>query len=252
MYSNSSAFLGGNSQRPGGQQYGGSPLNNGMPGGQQQQSPFAPQPTGFGQQNLQQQYTGYPMQVQPTGMPQHPQPTGMPQYPQPTGMPQQPFQQQQYTGYPGQAQQPQQSFQNPLPSIPPQFQQQFQAQQQQQPPSQGPQPSQSNTFSSSPQHSLGSQQQPAPMKPQPTGFTEMAASFHTGGVARAQNRPTEMRMTNKIPNIRLSFITAQDQAKFETLFKSTVGDNSATMSGEKARDLLLRSRLDGDSLSQIW
>ncbi|KAM4054740.1 cytoskeletal-regulatory complex EF hand domain-containing protein [Hirsutella rhossiliensis] len=248
MYSNSSAFLGGNSQRPGGQQYGGSPLNNGMAGGQQQQSPFAPQPTGFGQPNLQQQYTGYPMQAQPTGMPMQAQPTGMPQ---------QPFQQQQYTGYPGQAQQTQQSFQNPMPSIPPQFQQQFQQQQQQQqqqppPPPPGPPLSQSNTFSSLPQQSSGPPQPPAPMKPQPTGFTEMAASFQTGAAARTPDRPTETKMTNKIPNIRLSFITAQDQAKFETLFKSAVGDNSTTMSGDKARDLLLRSRLDGDSLSQIW
>ncbi|EQL01364.1 polyA nuclease [Ophiocordyceps sinensis CO18] len=253
MYSNSSAFLGGNSQRPGGQQYGGSPLHNAMAGGQQQQqqSPFAPQPTGFGQQNLQQQYTGYPMQAQPTGMPQQAQPTGMPQQVQPTGMPQQPFQQQQYTGYPGQAQQPQQSFQNPMPSIPPQFQQQFQAEQQQQP-FLDQRLSQSSAFSSLPQQSSGPPQPPASMKPQPTGFTEMAASFHSGGAAQVPDRLAETKITNKIPNIRLSFITAQDQAKFETLFKSAVGDNSTTMSGDKARDLLLRSRLDGDSLSQIW
>lgn len=88
------------------------------------------------------------------------------------------------------------------------------------------------------------------MKPQPTGFTEMAASFHTGGAAKPQGRRAEK--TNKIPNIRLSFITAQDQSKFETLFKSAVGDSSTTMSGDKARDLLLRSRLDGDTLSHIW
>lgn len=83
----------------------------------------------------------------------------------------------------------------------------------------------------------------------------MASSFQTGGsssgaAAASQNqRPAK---TNKIPNIRLSFITAQDQGRFETLFKSAVGESSATMSGEKARDLLLRSKLDGDSLSQIW
>lgn len=199
---------------------------------QQQPGPFAPQPTGFGQQPLQQQYTGYPMQNQQ----------------------QQPLQQQ-FTGFPGQ----QQNFQSsapPMPSIPPQFQQQFQQQQQQQqqlPQSssfQGMQPSQQPTgFSSSPQP-LGGPSQP-PMKPQPTGFNEMAASFQTGGAA-PQTRKTEIKPTNKIPNIRLSFITAQDQSKFETLFKSAVGESSTTMSGEKARDLLLRSRLDGDSLSHIW
>ncbi|KAJ6446375.1 Pre-mRNA-splicing factor cwf14 [Purpureocillium lavendulum] len=247
MYSNSNAFLGGNSQRPGGQQYG---FNSGLGGAQQptgqQPGPFAPQPTGFGQQPqqqqqqpIQQQYTGFPMQAQPTGFGQQPQ---------------QPALQQQYTGFPGQSQ-PQQSFQTgapPMPAIPPQFQQQFQQQQQQQQPS-SLQPQQQPTgFSSSPQQSSGPSQPPAPMKPQATGFSAMAASFHTGSASRPQERPVETKKTNKIPNIRLSFITAQDQAKFETLFKSAVGDKSTTMSGDKARDLLLRSRLDGDSLSHIW
>jgi actin cytoskeleton-regulatory complex protein PAN1 len=80
----------------------------------------------------------------------------------------------------------------------------------------------------------------------------MAASFQTGGTAKPKGRRTEAKASNKIPNIRLSFITAQDQAKFEMLFKSAVGDGQTTMSGDKARDLLLRSRLDGDSLSHIW
>ncbi|PHH76025.1 hypothetical protein CDD82_4166 [Ophiocordyceps australis] len=221
MYSNTNAFPGGNNQRPGGQQHGALPYNNGMAGGQQP-SPFGPQPTGFAQQPLQQQYTGFPMQTQPTGMGQAPL-------------------QQQFTGYPGQ----QQSFQTgapPMPSIPPQFQQHLQANQPQLQPQQ-PQQQQPPSALAPP---------PAPMKPQPTGFHEMAASFHTGPSVRPQDRQAEKKVTNKIPNIRLSFITAQDQAKFETLFKSAVGDNSTTMSGDKARDLLLRSRLDGDSLSQIW
>ena len=78
----------------------------------------------------------------------------------------------------------------------------------------------------------------------------MAASFQTGGSSAAP-RDTQPKKANKVPNVRLSFITAQDQAKFETLFKSAVGDD-ATLSGDKARDLLMRSRLDGDSLSHIW
>jgi hypothetical protein len=258
MYSNSNSYLGGgNSQRPGGQQYG-APFNN-MGGVQQQQqsgpqlgqqpSPFAPQPTGFsqqptgfGQQPLQQQYTGFPGQAPNQG-------------------PAQPLQQQ-YTGFPGQAQ-PQQSFQTgapPMPSIPAQYQQQFQQQQQQQPQPQHQQQQQTpqiqlpqqTGFSSSPGPSGGPSQPPVPMKPQATGFTEMAASFHTGGTAKPQGRRAPKQTTNKIPNIRLSFITAQDQAKFETLFKSAIGEGSTTMSGDKARDLLLRSRLDGDSLSHIW
>jgi hypothetical protein len=233
MYSNSNAFLGGNSQRPGQQQqqYGGGSFGN-MGAGQQQPgqqpSPFAPQPTGFGQAPLQQQYTGFPMQGQ--------------------GLQPQQHLQQQFTGFPGQQQQQpqqQQSFQTgapAMPSIPPQFQQQFQ-QQQQQP----------TGFSASPQQASGPSNPPAvPMKPQATGFTEMAASFQTGGTAKPRGRRPEKPQPNKIPNIRLSFITAQDQAKFETLFKSAVGDGGMTMSGEKARDLLMRSRLDGDSLSHIW
>ncbi|KAJ0309221.1 hypothetical protein COL5a_011736 [Colletotrichum fioriniae] len=281
MYSNSNAFLGGNSQRPGAQQYGGSSFGQ-QPGQQQQQqqpSPFAPQPTGFGQAPLQQQFTGYP------GMQQQQQPQQQaPQQLQP-----------QFTGFPGQAQ-PQQSFQTgapPMPSIPSQYQSQFQ-QQQQQPQQTGfpgqqqqPQPTgfaqqqqpQQTGFpqQQQPQQTGFAQQQqpqqtgfpqaqqpqptgfqsqqqtaaPTPIKPQATGFSQMAASFRTGGTPKpAGRRP---KSANKIPNIRLSFITAPDQSKFETLFKSAVGEGQATtMSGDKARDLLMRSRLDGDSLSHIW
>ncbi|KXH25822.1 hypothetical protein CNYM01_11629 [Colletotrichum nymphaeae SA-01] len=273
MYSNSNAFLGGNSQRPGAQQYGGSSFGQ-QPGQQQQQqqpSPFAPQPTGFGQAPLQQQFTGYP------GMQQQPQQQA-PQQLQP-----------QFTGFPGQAQ-PQQSFQTgapPMPSIPSQYQSQFQQQQQQQQQpqqtgfpgqqqQQQPQPTgfaqqqqpqqtgfpgqlqaQQTGFPQAQQPQptgFQSQQQtaaPTPIKPQATGFSQMAASFRTGGTPKpAGRRP---KSANKIPNIRLSFITAPDQSKFETLFKSAVGEGQATtMSGDKARDLLMRSRLDGDSLSHIW
>jgi actin cytoskeleton-regulatory complex protein PAN1 len=242
MYSNSNSFLGGtNNLRPGPQQYGNS--FGGQPQQQQQQQPgpFAPQPTGFGQAPLQQQYTGFPgMQPQATGMPQQQAPGGQLQ-PQYTGFPQAPAQQGFQTGAP------------PMPAIPQQFQQQFQ---QQQPQLQPPQQQQSAFPSVSPQAtsqpSGGLAPPPAaPMKPQPTGFSEMAASFQTGGTPKPKGR-REAKPSNKIPNIRLSFITAQDQAKFETLFKSAVGEGQTTMTGEKARDLLLRSRLDGDSLSHIW
>lgn len=239
MYSQSNSFLGGgNSFRPGSQpqpQYGNS---FGQPGQQpgQQPSPFAPQPTGYGQPQapLQQQYTGYPGLQQP--------------------QPQAPGQlQPQFTGFPGQAAPQQQPFQTgappPMPAIPQQFQQQFQQQQQQQQP-----PSSFNAApTQTPQQPPASQQPPpTPMKPQPTGFSQMAASFRTGGAPAATPSSAPAPKSNKIPNIRLSFITAADQVKFETLFKSAVGDNDTTMSGEKARDLLMRSRLDGDALSHIW
>lgn len=90
------------------------------------------------------------------------------------------------------------------------------------------------------------------MKPQPTGFSQMAASFQTGGPSTSSKDRRTEKSGSKIPNIRLSFITAQDQAKFETLFQSAVGNGQTTMSGDKARDILLRSRLDGEHLSHIW
>ncbi|RYP26039.1 hypothetical protein DL768_011849 [Monosporascus sp. mg162] len=250
MYSNSNSFLGGNSMRPGGpggpQQYGNSfGMGAGGAGQQQHQQPFAPQPTGFGQAPLNQQYTGFPgtqgMQPQQTGMPQQQPPQNLqPQY---TGFGQPPPQQAFQTGVP------------PMPQIPQQYQQQFNQQQQQQPQQQQQQFQPQPSFSSQPAQALPSTQQPQAqsIQPQPTGFSAMAASFKTGGGSDAQSKShaAKPKPANKIPNIRLSFITAQDQAKFETLFKSAVGDQM-TMSGEKARDLLLRSRLDGDSLSHIW
>jgi hypothetical protein len=181
-----------------------------------------PNPAGYGQATLQQQFTGYPMQAQPTGF-------------QPQQL------QQQQTGFPGQqnpsafgnVQAPQQqSFQTGAPPIP-QIPQQYQAQAQQQP-----------------------QPQPPPaapvQKPQPTGFAAMADSFKIAPpAAPARGRRASKSKGARIPSIRLSFITAQDQAKFETLFKSAVGDGQ-TLSGDKSRDLLMRSKLDGNSLSQIW
>ena len=82
----------------------------------------------------------------------------------------------------------------------------------------------------------------------------MAASFQSasGKPQQAQAQPQPPAKTNKIPSIRLSFITAQDQSQFEKLFSSAVGESSTTMSGDKARDLLVKSNLDGDTLSQIW
>ncbi len=200
MFSGSSSYLGGQTGRPGPQQFGSS---FSQPPAQPQPNAFAPQPTGFGQPQLQQQYTGYPVQGQPVGF-QQSQVT------------------QSYTGLPSQqyGQVPQQNFQA---GGPPQQQQQ----QQPQPP-------------------------PAPaQKPQPTGFSQMAASFQSAAPAKPKGRRTSKAATTRIPNIRLSFITAKDQAQFETLFKSAVG-NEQTLSGDKSRDILLRSGLDGDTLSQIW
>ncbi|KAK2768763.1 actin organization and endocytosis protein [Arachnomyces sp. PD_36] len=231
MYSNS--FLGGtNSARPGQQPPFGQqptmqqPYSGFQPQGQQQQQQqqpqggFAPQPTGFAG-GLQPQLTGYPPQQQQ----QQPQPTG--------------FQQPQYTGYPPQSQ-PQQQQQNipPVPPIPTQHQQQLPQQQQQQ---QQPQQQQQSHLSAP---------SPAHLHPQQTS-SQIAQSFQGSGPTQQQQQQPQQGHHSKIPNIRLSFITAQDQAKFEQLFKSAVGDGQA-LDGEKAKDLLLRSKLPGHDLSQIW
>jgi hypothetical protein len=221
MYSNSSAFLGGgNSARPGQQPSYGQQSSFLNPGQQQ--------PGGYGQpQPLQNQYTGYPGQ-----QPQYAQPTGQPgNYgQQPPQFGQQPLPAQ-YTGFPGQ--------QNPV-----------QTGFGQQPPSQQPpMPSQPSFQVSQP---TGAPPSAQPQRPQPTGMTssQMADSFRTTPSQPAPP-PKPSATGNKIPSIRLSFITAQDQAKFEQLFKSAVGNGTA-LSGDQARDILMRSKLNGNDLSDIW
>lgn len=213
MFSGSNSYLGGgNSARPGQPQYGQQQQSfQQQPGGFQ--GGVAPQPTGFGGAPMQQQFTGFPGQ--------------------PQGFGQQQPQQQQYTGFPGQQAQ--------------QFQQQQAPQQQ---PFQTGAPPQQSFQAGAPQQQ---QQPPAqPQRPQPTGMTsaQMADSFRGSSASQSVPPPVPAK-GSKIPNIRLSFITAQDQAKFEQLFKSAVGDAQA-LSGDQARDLLMRSKLPGDALGHIW
>ena len=56
--------------------------------------------------------------------------------------------------------------------------------------------------------------------------SQIAQSFQTTGRSQASS-PKHVQSGAKIPKIRLSFLTAQDQAKFEQLFKSAVGDGQA-------------------------
>ncbi|KAB8068341.1 hypothetical protein BDV29DRAFT_184708 [Aspergillus leporis] len=215
MYSSSNSFLGGaNSARPG-------------------QAPFMQQPS----------YSQFPQGQQPPQQQQHqtgfaPQPTGYgPQLsglggshlqPQPTGF--LPGQlQPQFTGFPGAASQQQQQ---------PGFQTSAQL----------PQFTGYPAKSQPPQLQVSSNTGLA-VRPVPQTSSAVADSFRDG--ASAAPPPPPKSSGSKIPNIRLSFITAQDQAKFEQLFKSAVGD-SQTISGEKAKELLLRSRLAGGDLSNIW
>ena len=163
----------------------------------------------------------------------------------------------QFTGYPGLGQQ--QSFQAP------------QQQQQQQPqytgyPQQNQQPSQNQLPQQQSFQTGQSLQQQA--NPQRTGQTssQIAQSFSSTPASQS-SAPQATASSSKIPKIRLSFLTATDQAKFEQLFKSAVGDGQAldgkplkkrylaetkNIIGEKVKDLLIRSKLPGIDLMRIW
>lgn len=213
MFSASNMYLGG---------------GNSARGGPQQQQQQQPPQGAFGQAPLQQQYTGYPV-------------GGL--QPQATGFPQQQPQQQQYGAFQQLPPAPT-GYQQPQPTG---FQQQQQQPQQQQ--QQLPQINMQQTGFQQPQQT--GFQPPQPMRPQATGLTsnDMANSFRASSSQAPP--PVPAKTGSKIPNIRLSFITAQDQAKFEQLFKSATGGSQA-LSGDKARDILLRSKLDGNDLAQIW
>ncbi|KAI4202891.1 MAG: hypothetical protein LQ350_002262 [Teloschistes chrysophthalmus] len=105
------------------------------------------------------------------------------------------------------------------------------------------------------QQQFQSGQQPLPQIPQKTGQTssQIAASFGPASSAQApqQSGHKHSNSSSKIPKIRLSFLTATDQAKFEQLFKSAVGKDQA-LDGEKVKELLVRSKLPGSDLAQIW
>ncbi|GBC07924.1 hypothetical protein RclHR1_00780004 [Rhizophagus clarus] len=54
-----------------------------------------------------------------------------------------------------------------------------------------------------------------------------------------------------IPNVRLSFITASDQTKFEELYAFGCSGGKY-LTGEGAKEILVKSKLDGETLAQIW
>lgn len=168
-----------------------------------------PGPPQYGQQSFssipQGQQQPAPFAPQPTGYggsSLQPQYTSYPPPPQQQNF-QAPPQQSQFTGYP--PPQPQSSFQNPPP-----LQQSF---------STGHIPLQQ-------------------AQPQKTGLTssQIAQSFQSAPASQ-QSAAKAAKASAKIPSIRLSFITASDQAKFEQLFKSAVGDGQA---------------LDGTMTIAIW
>ncbi|CCH63176.1 hypothetical protein TBLA_0J01820 [Henningerozyma blattae CBS 6284] len=93
-----------------------------------------------------------------------------------------------------------------------------------------------------PQHSGYYNNQPPPTKPlapTETGFIQQVA---------AEGINNDL----KIPPMRLSFITANDQSKFETLFRSQVQKGANAIEGPDCRKILMKSGLIPSQLAQIW
>ena len=125
----------------------------------------------------------------------------------------------------------------------------------QQPPQQQ-QPQQTGFYSQMPQQQLYPSQtfQPAPQMPQmtqplqsqPTGYLVTQPTGFAGAPSVVEN------VDLKIPAMRLSFITAEDQKKFEHLFRTAVPKGESTISGELALNIMLRSGLTPVTLADIW
>ncbi|CCG21508.1 Pan1 protein [Candida orthopsilosis Co 90-125] len=104
------------------------------------------------------------------------------------------------------------------------------------------------------------QQQQQPLYTQPTGFAQpnlYASSQPTGYVQTQptgfQGAPTVVENHDlKIPPFRLSFITVDDQKKFEHLFRTAVPRGEQAISGDSASTILMRSGLSPVTLAEIW
>ncbi|ABN64814.2 protein involved in actin organization and endocytosis [Scheffersomyces stipitis CBS 6054] len=113
-----------------------------------------------------------------------------------------------------------------------------------------PQLQQQTLFASSqfqPQTSFGTV---ASIQPQQTGYIQtQPTGFASQGIAA----PTVVENSSlKIPSIRLSFITAEDQKKFEHLFRTAVPKGEQAINGDSASTILLRSGLTPVTLAEIW
>lgn len=80
---------------------------------------------------------------------------------------------------------------------------------------------------------------PGPI-PSIEGLTSIAS--HSTGMSIPKSPP---------PSLSLPSLTAQDKAKFQRLFQSS-GPQNGLLTGEKARDIFVKSKLSVDKLSQIW
>ena len=144
----------------------------------------------------------------------------------------------QQTGYgyqqqPQQPQQPNNGFYPPQPAQQPQQTGFYQMPQQQLYPLQTFQPQQTAM-------------PPQGLAQQPTGYLVTQPTGFQGAPSVVEN------VDLKIPAIRLSFITADDQKKFEHLFRTAVPKGETALSGDAASNILLRLGLPPVTLADIW
>jgi hypothetical protein len=93
-------------------------------------------------------------------------------------------------------------------------------------------------------------QQQQPLYAQQTGYQQPLQPQATGFYSAAQQLDKNDDL--KIPNMRLSFISAADQQRFEQLFRSAVTKGSNSIGADDARDILMRSGLQPQQLAKIW
>ncbi|KAI5953999.1 PAN1 [Candida margitis] len=104
------------------------------------------------------------------------------------------------------------------------------------------------------------QQQQQPLYTQPTGFAQpnLYSSNLSSGYVQTQptgfqGAPTVVENHDlKIPPFRLSFITVDDQKKFEHLFRTAVPRGEQAITGDTASNVLMRSGLSPITLAEIW
>ncbi|KAG7904852.1 hypothetical protein KL907_003068 [Ogataea polymorpha] len=91
------------------------------------------------------------------------------------------------------------------------------------------------------QNSWQSQTGVSGLQPQQTGFTSSL-------VTSSENENKDI----KIPNIRLSFITAKEQERFEHVFRVNVPRGENSIDGQTAKKIMMQSGLSATKLADIW
>ncbi|CUM63739.1 uncharacterized protein PRCAT00001323001 [Priceomyces carsonii] len=87
------------------------------------------------------------------------------------------------------------------------------------------------------------------LQPQQTGYIQtQPTGFQNGG----SNLTVIENSDIKIPSIRLSFISAEDQKKYEHLFRTAVPKGEQAITGDSASQILLRSGLSPVTLAEVW